>query len=125
MSKGKSIALWVVQGILAIQFLVPGVLKLMGNPGWIVRFRAWGYPEKFYLLVGLVETVGAVVFLVPRLSAYGAAALAIVMAGAFVTHILHSEIARAFVTVTLGILVAFAGYSRSRAWRQQKIAREG
>ena len=125
MSKGKSIALWLLQILLAIQFLVPGILKLMANPGWITRFRAWGYPDRFYLLVGAVETFGTLVFLIPRLSIYGATALAIVMAGAFVTHLLHSEIARAIVTLTLGILVAITGYTRSRARRQQEIARGG
>jgi uncharacterized membrane protein YphA (DoxX/SURF4 family) len=120
MNKFKATALWLFQVLLVMPFLVAGVPKLLGSPGWIARFRTYGYPEGFYWFVGAVEIVGALVFLIPRVSLYGALALIVVMAGAIVSHLQHSEIQRSFVALTLGVLVAIAGYARRRAWNQEK-----
>ena len=112
MSKAKAIALWVLQVLLVFPFLAAGIPKLASAPGWIARFRGYGYPENFYLMVGAIELLGALALLIPRLAAYGAMVLIAVMIGATVTHLLHSEAPRALVTVTLIFLLALVGYAR-------------
>ncbi len=112
MSRPKSIAIWVLQILLVFPFLAAGILKLLSNPAWIARFRAYGYPEKFYLLIGLVELLGALALLVPRLAAYGATVLIAVMIGATVTHLLHSEASRALVAAVLMVLLGIVAYAR-------------
>lgn len=87
----KSIAAWVVQALLAALFTVQAFVKLRGSPAWISRFRGWGYPDHFYIVVGIAELLGAIALLIPRFARFGALLLIVVMAGATVTHLLHRE----------------------------------
>ncbi len=112
MGKTKSVAIWVLQILLVFPFLAAGIPKLTGNPAWIARFRGYGYPEKFYLLVGALELLGAVALLIPRLATYGATVLIAVMIGATATHLLHSEAPRALFTALLIVLLATVAYAR-------------
>ncbi len=50
---------------------------------------AWGYPVWFLFFIGFVEFVGGLLLIVPRFNVYGAIAIFFVMAGAFVTRIIH------------------------------------
>jgi uncharacterized membrane protein YphA (DoxX/SURF4 family) len=111
-SKTKAIVLWVLQILLVFPFLAAGIPKLAGNPAWVARFRAYAYPEKFLLLIGAVELLGALALLISRLAPYGATVLIAVMIGATVTHLLHSEARRALVTVALIVFLAVVGYAR-------------
>ena len=83
----------------------------MGVPVWVTRFRAWGYPEHFYLVVGALEGLGAIALVVPRIAKYGALVLLGVMLGAAVTHALHRE-PQVITTVVLGAMLAFIFYAR-------------
>jgi putative oxidoreductase len=113
----RLIAVWFVQILLAALFALQGVMKISGSQTWLARFKAWGYPEHFYLVVGVIELAGAIALLVPRVASYGAALLIAVMAGAAVTHATHGE--RQIVTnVILMILLAIVFYLR---WREQRL----
>ena len=52
MRRVRSIAVWVLQFLLAALFAIQGIVKLTGSPTWIARFKGWGYPDYFYLAVG-------------------------------------------------------------------------
>ena len=54
-------------------------------------FRAWGYPDGFYLVIGAVEVVAGIGLLIPRVASYCAMVLAIVMVGASATHVVHGD----------------------------------
>ena len=56
-----------------------------------VPIRRVGYPELFYLVVGLAEVSGAILLLIPRLARLGVLLLIVVMAEATVTHLIHQE----------------------------------
>lgn len=86
MSRFGSIAVWVLQFVLAAFFAVQGAVKLAGSQNWVFRFNGWGYPDGFYLVVGLAELSGAIVLLIPRLAKFGALLLIAVMVGATATH---------------------------------------
>jgi putative oxidoreductase len=112
MSRFRSISAWIMQLLLALLFLVQGAMKLAGSPHWISRFRAWGYPEHFYLLVGAAELLGAVLLLIPRLVRFGALVLMAVMMGAAATHLTHHEpqLATALILIILlGIVFYLRG----------------
>ena len=53
MHRLKSIAVWVLQFLLAALFAIQGIVKVNGSQAWISRFRGWGYPDRFYFAVGL------------------------------------------------------------------------
>lgn len=124
MSKTRAIALWALQVVLTLLFLAASVPKLMSSPGWVARFRGYGYPEKFYLVIGAIELLGAVALLIPRVAAYGATVLITVMIGATVTHWRHSEAPRAVVTLALVLLLAIVAYARRPGSIRRKGQRE-
>jgi putative oxidoreductase len=87
-----NIALWVVQILLALAFLGASYGKLLGKPEMVGLFEAIGIGQWFRYVTGLLEVTGAVLIVVPRTKAFGAALLAMVMVGAVLTHlfILHN-----------------------------------
>ena len=109
MSRFRLIAAWVLQLLLAALFAIQGCMKLAGSPAWISRFKAWGYPDHFYLAVGAVEFLGAVALLVPRLTRLGTGVLIVVMVGATATHLIHREpqVATTLVLITLLVIVLY------------------
>jgi putative oxidoreductase len=111
MNRFKSICGWSLQLLLASFFVIQGIVKLTGSPAWISRFRAWGYPDRFYFVVGLAELLGAVLLLIPRLAKFGAVILIVVMVGATATHLIHGE-PQIITTVVLATLLAIVLYMR-------------
>jgi putative oxidoreductase len=90
--KVMNIALWVVQLLLALAFLGASSGKLLGKPEMVGLFEAIGIGQWFRYVTGLLEATGAVLVVVPRTKALGAALLVMVMVGAVLTHlfILHN-----------------------------------
>ena len=79
--------LWTLQGISAAMFLLAGGMKLAGAPMHVQLFAAIGIGQWFRYVTGAIEVVSAVMLLVPALAFYGAAALALTMVGAIITHL--------------------------------------
>ena len=105
--KIKTITVWAGQILLAVLFVMQAVMKLFAMPGWVDRFSGWGYPDNFYLLIGVLEGLGAVGLVIPKLSSYSAGVLFVVMIGATVTHLSHGEpaIATIIIGIVLGIIM--------------------
>ena len=49
---------------------------------WENRFENWGYPANFFMVIGAVEVICAVLIFFPKLAGYAAAVLSIVMISA-------------------------------------------
>lgn len=81
---------WLLQLLLAVLMAGPGSQKFTGST-WERMFRVWGYPDGFYLVIGAIEVVGGIGLLVPKIASYSALMLAVVMAGAAATHIIHGD----------------------------------
>jgi putative oxidoreductase len=109
----KTIALWLVSGLMALMMTGSGVAKFM-EASWQRMFRAWGYPEHFYLVIGAIEAIGGLGLLVPKTATPSALILMVVMIGAAITRMLHggSGIGELVFCALLGI-IAFA---RWPAW---------
>jgi uncharacterized membrane protein YphA (DoxX/SURF4 family) len=103
--KALNITLWVVQVLLALAFLGASSGKLLGKPEMVGLFEVIGIGQWFRYLTGLLEATGAVLVVVPRTKAFGAALLAMVMVGAVLTHlfILHNA------PTAPAVLLALAG----------------
>ena len=116
-----NIALWIVQALVALIFLFTGGMKLvlpieemmkqmpLPLPGWFVRFT------------GIVEVLGAIGLILPRLlhirpglTPLAAAGLVIVMIGATAYTLAAGDVAPALMPVVVGILCAFVASGR---WR--------
>jgi uncharacterized membrane protein YphA (DoxX/SURF4 family) len=114
-----SLALWIVQALLAALFLFAGVMKFVmpldqleaqaGMSGPLLRF------------IGVLETLGGLGLILPGLlrirpglTPLAAAGLVVIMIGATVTTILSGQILASLMPLAVGILAAFVAYGR---WR--------
>jgi uncharacterized membrane protein YphA (DoxX/SURF4 family) len=72
----KSAVNWVAAVLLALLFLASGIWKITDVPGWAVRLAQAKIPDSLTvagaLLVGVAETLAAVLLLVPRFRRWGA-----------------------------------------------------
>lgn len=109
-----NIGLWVLSGLLALLFLIAGGSKLAGVPEMQHNFQNWGYPQWFRVVVGGSEVISAVVILVPRAAWGGATVLAVLMAGATLTHVFLEDggFGKAAFTAVLMLLAATVAYGR-------------
>ncbi len=85
--KGKTIALWVLQVLMAAVFLVGAA------PRSLELFETIGVGQWFRYVTGGLEIVGGIVLLIPGMAAFAAALLACIMVGAILTHltVLHTS----------------------------------
>lgn len=120
-SKGKTIALWVLSGLLAALFLMAGGSKLAGVERHVQGFEHWGYPQWFRLVIGAVEVISAVVLLIPRMAFFGAGALMVVMAGAVYTHLFRAN-GEGLMAIAPLVLLGLAGLV---AYARRPTARGG
>ena len=77
---------WCLSLYLAHMYVAMGWIKFDPNGFWTAAFERWGYPIWLRWLVGLIEVVGGSLLLVPWVASYAAGAVALVMAGAWMTR---------------------------------------
>lgn len=122
-----SIALWIVQALLALLFIWAGGIKLVlpleklagpvALPGAFLRFI--GVAE---LLGGLGLILPSLLRIRPELTPLAAAGLAIIMIGAVVITLIGGGIGLAVIPGATGLLAAFVAYGR---WRLAPIHSKG
>lgn len=104
----KNIALRVLQGVLAAFFLVAAAgPKLFGEATAVAMFDEIGAGQWFRNLVGLLELIGAIGLVIPRLARFAALGLAAVMVGAVLTSLFVLD--AGWLTITPAILLALLG----------------
>lgn len=119
-----NIALWIIQALLALLFLIAGVPKLylpisamtqqasanaVALPGWFIRF------------IGVCEVLGAMGLILPGvfknrqyLTTLAALGLALIMAGAVVVSVMDDGVKMAILPLVTLLLLLFVAYGRSR-----------
>ena len=86
MARIKTIALWMLQALLALAMIGPGLQKFT-SPMWERMFRIWGYPDHFYLVIGAIEVIAGAGLLIPKVATPSAMTLMAVMVGAAITQL--------------------------------------
>jgi uncharacterized membrane protein YphA (DoxX/SURF4 family) len=120
--KAKNIALRILTALLGAMFVMTGGLKIL-NPSDTARtFENWGYPGWFGVVTGVIELVSGVLLFAPRFTAYAAAALVVVMAGATATHLKAGETNRLALPIALLVISAVIAVMR---WRETKSKSTG
>jgi uncharacterized membrane protein YphA (DoxX/SURF4 family) len=112
-----NIALWIIQGLLALLFVFAGGMKLvlpieemtkeMAMPGWFLRFI--GVAE---LLGGLGLVLPGLTNIRPGLTPLAAVGLVIIMIGATGISFSTGGFAAALFPLLVGVLLAFVAYGR-------------
>ncbi len=87
MDRARRVLAWLIAIVLAIGYLKTGFDKLVLAENIRQQFEAFGYSLGFARLIGVLEGIGALLLLVPRFAAYGAAGIGVVMLGAIYTHL--------------------------------------
>jgi putative oxidoreductase len=117
-SRGRAldVALWVLQVLLALQFVMAGFLKVSGDPAMVDMFATIGIGQWFRYVVGALELASAVGVLIPRLSGLAALGLVCLMAGATLTNlfILGASPLVPIVQLVVSALVAWGRWPRTR-----------
>lgn len=120
-SRVKSAIAWGLQILLAIFYVVAASGKLIGGPQAIERFRNWGFPDGFYLIIGVLELLGAIGLLIPRVAGYAACGLIVIMIGASLTHLVNGEGLQVLRPLVFILLLAVIVYLR-RPWGSKQSA---
>ena len=117
-----NIALWAVQGLLAVFFLWHAVLKLV-LPAGLPDTLLWLYdiPRLQSIGIGILELMAAVGLVLPgvtrirpRLVPLAAVGLMLTMIGAAVFHITRGELVLIGVNAVVFLLAGFVAYGRIR-----------
>lgn len=116
-----NIALWIVQGLLAVAFLMAGSMKLMQPKEKLRERMAWveDFSQNQVRGIGVLEVLGAIglilpwaLTIVPELTGIAGIGLLIVMLGAVATHVRRGETQMVVPPAVLGLLAAFVAYGR-------------
>jgi len=87
----KNIATWVLTVLLAALFAFAGFTKVSGAVEVASAFMKFGYPVWFSYIIGAIEIGCALLLFAPRVAAYAAGLLILVMFGAIVSHLRAGE----------------------------------
>jgi uncharacterized membrane protein YphA (DoxX/SURF4 family) len=120
-----NVALWTVQVLLAVLFLLHGWLYLSPPPEILDQLNAL-MPAWFRLFIGVAEVAAAVGLVLPsaarvlpKLTPAAAGGLMIVTLSACVLHVTRGEVGSAVITAVLFALATFVAYGR---WKLQPIS---
>lgn len=125
-----NVALWVIQGPLAVIFLLAGGMKL------ILPIEALSGPVglsgPFLRFIGVAEVLGALGLVLPwllrirpGLTPLAAAGLVVIMTGATVVTAMAGQASAALVPLTVGLLAALVAYGRrpvTRGFREEVVS---
>ncbi|MBX9779025.1 MAG: DoxX family protein [Chitinophagaceae bacterium] len=82
---------WLLVVLLAIPFLISALMKLSGNEEVVKSAAAWGVASSKLMLIGIIELLCLVLFIIPRTGILGTLLLAAYLGGAIATHLEHSQ----------------------------------
>ncbi|MFI5696307.1 DoxX family protein [Kribbella sp. NPDC051586] len=108
-----TVALWVVQVVLAAMFVMAALPKLSGDPVMVDMFGAVGAGQWLRYVVGVLELAGAIGLLVPRLCGLAAGGLALLLVGASLTNIFALGASPAIPIGYLLVAAAIAWFRRA------------
>lgn len=117
----RLLAAWCLGLYLAVLYIRMGWIKLDPQGFWTAAFARWGYPPWLRVAVGFVEVAGGAMLVLPWTATLGGAAVAGVMAGAWITRYLDGR----FVDVAwisayfLGLLWIAYEWRDFRFWRRR------
>ena len=89
LTKIQPILIWFIIAYPAYRVIVNGIRKFDPDGMWTEAFQDWGYPVWFRMLIGILETAGGFIILIPKVRYLGGIILATVMIGALITRIVN------------------------------------
>ena len=87
--KSKKITQWVLTGLVGFIFLGSAVGKFTANEEALKMAAGFGLDAGTYTLLGILELICVILFIIPRTGIIGTLLLAAYMGGAIATHLEH------------------------------------
>ncbi len=106
--------LWLLSFPLAAMFIYAGLQQLGGAEFIVRRYEAWGYPWELRWAVGIVDLIGGVWLVIPRLARFGALLLTPIALGAVYTFLARGQPILVLVPLAALGLLAFVAWKGSR-----------
>jgi hypothetical protein len=89
--KTNKIIYWVLTAIIAFVFIGSAIGKLTANEEALKMATNFGLDAKTFSIIGVVELICVLLFIIPRTGVVGTLLLAAYMGGAIATHLEHGE----------------------------------
>jgi len=111
-SRRSDVALWVLQVLAVLVYLGSAAGKLFADPAAVASFAAMGVDRTGMSVIAVVEILGAIGLLVPRLVGLAALALVALMVGAVTMTLAAFGPALVAVPTTVLVLVTVIAWGR-------------
>lgn len=99
---------WITVIILGLLFAFSAFLKLTQNEAALAQAASMGIDGSTYRLIGIVEIISLILFLIPRTGFIGSLLLIAYMGGAIASHLQHQQPIAVAVVVEILIWVSLA-----------------
>lgn len=108
---------WVLTIIIALLFGLSASLKFMQSEETLTQAAATGIDGKTYLIIGIIEIVSLLLFIIPRTGVIGTLLLAAYLGGAIATHLTHQQ--PVILAVSVQVLIWITAFIRFPELRQR------
>jgi len=115
---------WSLTTILSLLFIFSASAKLSMNEMAVAQSSSMGFSPSAYRMIGVVEILSLILFIIPRTGTLGAFLLSAYMGGAIATHLQHQQPAGIAVAVQIllwiTIVIRFPEFlERLKGFRKQ------
>lgn len=90
-SKTRKIIGWIFSGLLVVVFAGSAFMKLSQNPEAIARAASFGFSRENNFIIGLLEIISLILFLIPRTGVIGGMFLLAYLGGSIATTLQHQQ----------------------------------
>lgn len=109
--KAIKIAGWALTIILGLLFTMSAFTKIILNETALAQASSFGISATTYQLIGILEIISLLLFIIPRTGILGTMLLVAYLGGAIVTHLQHQQpVAMAIIIQTLLWITAFVRF---------------
>lgn len=106
----------VATGLVSVPFVMSAFMKFKGGPEMTEGWKHFGWPEESQILVGVLEILSVLIYMIPNTTFIGAILLTGYLGGAIATHLRMQEAVP--LQVIFGIVIWGALYLRDERLRQ-------
>lgn len=105
----KKIIYWVLTGLIGFVFIGSAIGKFTANAEALKMGAGFGLTPQYFIVLGIIEIVSVLLFIIPRTGIVGTLLLAAYLGGAIATHLEHGQsvIAPCFIQAFLWIVAVY------------------
>lgn len=90
-AKAKNITGWILSGAVSLALAASATDKIILSQHAVQMGTSFGLSPETYRLLGVIEILSAIVFVIPRTAMLGLLLLSSYLGGAITTHLLHKQ----------------------------------